>query len=93
MKRVLGIFLGILTAIGGFVDMGDLVANAAVGARFGMNLAWVVVVGVVGIVVYAEMSGTGRRDLRPPGVRPRARASRPAVRRWPTSSPRSPSTC
>ena len=57
MKRVLGIFLGILTAIGGFVDMGDLVANAAVGARFGMNLAWVVVVGVVGIVVYAEMSG------------------------------------
>jgi len=57
VKRVLGIFLGILTAIGGFVDMGDLVANAAVGARFDMNLAWVVVVGVVGIVVYAEMSG------------------------------------
>jgi Mn2+/Fe2+ NRAMP family transporter len=57
MKRVLGIFLGILTAIGGFVDMGDLVANAATGARFDMNLAWVVVVGVVGIVVYAEMSG------------------------------------
>ena len=57
MKRVLGVFLGILTAIGGFVDMGDLVANAAVGARFDMNLAWVVLVGVVGIVVYAEMSG------------------------------------
>jgi manganese transport protein len=57
MKRVLGIFLGILTAIGGFVDIGDLVANAAVGARFDMNLAWVVLVGVVGIVVYAEMSG------------------------------------
>ena len=57
MKRFLGVFLGILTAIGGFVDMGDLVANAATGARFGMNLAWVVPVGVVGIVVYAEMSG------------------------------------
>ena len=42
MKRILGVFLGILTAIGGFVDMGDLVANAATGARFGMNLAWVV---------------------------------------------------
>jgi manganese transport protein len=49
--------LGILTAIGGFVDMGDLVANAETGARFDMNLAWVVVVGVVGIVVYAEMAG------------------------------------
>jgi manganese transport protein len=57
VKRVLGIFLGILTAIGGFVDMGDLVANAATGARFRMTLAWVVPVGVVGIVVYAEMSG------------------------------------
>jgi len=57
MKKVLGVALGVLTAIGGFVDMGDLVANAATGARFDMNLAWVVVVGVIGIVVYAEMSG------------------------------------
>src|SRR3954470_25052333 len=57
MKKWLAITLGILTAIGGFVDMGDLVANAESGARFGMNLAWVVVVGVIGIVVYAEMSG------------------------------------
>ena len=57
MKRALEITLGILTAIGGFVDIGDLVANAETGARFRMNLAWVVVVGVVGIVVYAEMAG------------------------------------
>ena len=35
MKKVFGIFLGVLTAIGGFVDIGDLVANAATGARFG----------------------------------------------------------
>jgi Mn2+/Fe2+ NRAMP family transporter len=57
MKKVLQVTLGILTAIGGFVDIGDLVANAETGARFRMNLAWVVVVGVVGIVVYAEMAG------------------------------------
>src|SRR4051812_46272574 len=57
MKKIFEIFLGILTAIGGFVDMGDLVANSATGARFGMALAWVVPVGVVGIVVYAEMAG------------------------------------
>ena len=57
MKKVFEIFLGILTAFGGFVDIGDLVANAETGARFGMRLAWVVVVGVVGIVIYAEMSG------------------------------------
>ncbi|MEU4191901.1 divalent metal cation transporter [Kribbella sp. NPDC026611] len=57
MKKVLGVTLGILTAIGGFVDIGDLVTNALVGARFGMHLAWVVVLGVVGICLYAEMSG------------------------------------
>jgi Mn2+/Fe2+ NRAMP family transporter len=57
VKKVLGIFLGVLTAIGGFVDIGDLVANAETGARFRMNLAWVVVLGVGGIVVYAEMAG------------------------------------
>src|SRR5918999_5759332 len=49
--------LGILTAIGGFVDIGDLVANALVGARIGWHLAWVVVLGVVGICLFAEMAG------------------------------------
>jgi Mn2+/Fe2+ NRAMP family transporter len=57
MKKFLEIFLGILTAFGGFVDIGDLVANAETGARFGMSLAWVVVIGVIGIVLFAEMSG------------------------------------
>jgi Mn2+/Fe2+ NRAMP family transporter len=57
VKKIFQIFLGILTAIGGFVDIGDLVANAETGARFGMALAWVVVVGVIGIIVYAEMAG------------------------------------
>ena len=57
MKNVFALMLGVLTAIGGFVDIGDLVTNGLVGARFGMSLAWVVVVGVVGICVFAEMSG------------------------------------
>lgn len=57
MKKALAVTLGILTAIGGFVDIGDLVTNALVGSRFGLQLAWVVVVGVIGIVLFAEMSG------------------------------------
>ena len=57
MKKFLGVTLGILTAVGGFVDIGDIVANSATGARFGMSLAWAVVLGVVGIIVFAEMSG------------------------------------
>jgi manganese transport protein len=57
VKRVFALMLGVLTAIGGFVDIGDLVTNGLVGSRFGLSLAWVVVVGVVGICVFAEMSG------------------------------------
>jgi len=51
MKRIFGLALGILTAIGGFVDIGDLVTNAVVGSRFGLSLAWIVVVGVLGICI------------------------------------------
>jgi Mn2+/Fe2+ NRAMP family transporter len=43
--------------MGGFVDIGDIVANSETGARFGMSLAWAVPLGVVGIIVFAEMSG------------------------------------
>jgi manganese transport protein len=57
MKKFVEITLGILTAIGGFVDIGDMVANGETGARFRLSLAWVVIVGVIGIVVYAEMAG------------------------------------
>ena len=57
MKRLVGVMLGVLTAIGGFMDIGDIVANSATGARFGMSLAWAVLLGTVGIVVYAEMAG------------------------------------
>ncbi|MFD5247733.1 NRAMP family divalent metal transporter [Amycolatopsis sp. NPDC058340] len=56
-KRLLAITLGILTAVGGFVDIGDLVESSVVGARYGMAMLWVTVLGVVGICVYADMSG------------------------------------
>jgi Mn2+/Fe2+ NRAMP family transporter len=57
MARFFAVALGILTAIGGFLDIGDLVTNAVVGSRFGLSLAWVVVVGVIGICLFAEMAG------------------------------------
>lgn len=57
MNKLLALALGVLTAIGGFVDIGDLVVNATVGARYGLSLAWVVLLGVIGICVFAEMSG------------------------------------
>jgi Mn2+/Fe2+ NRAMP family transporter len=57
VKPFLQIALGILSAIGGFVDIGDLVFNTQAGATFGFQLLWVVVIGVVGIIVYSEMCG------------------------------------
>ncbi|HWH38828.1 MAG TPA: divalent metal cation transporter [Usitatibacter sp.] len=55
--KIWDIFLGIMSAIGGNVDMGQLVFTIAGGARFDMRLLWVVIVATVGIVVFAEMSG------------------------------------
>ncbi|MBW3618838.1 MAG: divalent metal cation transporter [Actinobacteria bacterium] len=57
MKKLASLTLGILTAVGAFIDIGDLVTDALVGARYGLNLAWVTLLAVVGIAVYAEMAG------------------------------------
>lgn len=57
MSKILQITLGILASIGGFFDMGEIVTTAVVGARFGFGLIWVVLLGTVGIIIYAEMSG------------------------------------
>src|SRR3979409_2167773 len=57
MSKLLNLALGILAAIGGFVDIGGLVFNTAAGATFGYQLMWVIPIGVTGIIVYSEMSG------------------------------------
>jgi manganese transport protein len=57
VRKLLQIALGIIAAIGGFVDIGDLVFNTQAGALFGYQLLWAVLVGVIGIMVFAEMSG------------------------------------
>jgi len=57
VSKLLNLALGILAAIGGFVDIGDLVFNTAAGATFGYQLMWVIPIGVLGIIVYSEMSG------------------------------------
>lgn len=57
MKIVLKIALGIIAAIGGYVDIGDLVFNAQAGATFGYKTLWAIPLGVLGIALFAEMSG------------------------------------
>jgi Mn2+/Fe2+ NRAMP family transporter len=57
VKKIFQIALGILAAIGGFVDIGDLVFNSQAGATFGYQILWAIPIGVLGIVTYAEMCG------------------------------------
>jgi manganese transport protein len=57
MKKILEIGLGIIVALGTFVDIGELVFATQSGAKFGYQLIWAVVLGVIGAMVYTEMSG------------------------------------
>jgi manganese transport protein len=51
------IFLGILTAMGGFVEIGELTFTLNAGQKFAYSLLWVVPLGTLGIIVYCEMAG------------------------------------
>jgi manganese transport protein len=57
LKSVVALTLGILTALGGFVDIGEMVFASQAGARFGYQLLWPVVVGAAAIILYGEMCG------------------------------------
>jgi Mn2+/Fe2+ NRAMP family transporter len=49
--------LGIMTAVGGFVDISELVFAAKAGSTFGYALIWVFAFSNIGIIVFSEMSG------------------------------------
>jgi len=53
----LEITLGIMTAVGGFVDISELVFAAQAGSNFGYALIWVFALGTIGMMVFGEMCG------------------------------------
>jgi manganese transport protein len=57
MSAVLEITLGIMTAVGGFVDVSELVFAAQAGSRFLFALIWVFAFATIGIMVFGEMGG------------------------------------
>jgi Mn2+/Fe2+ NRAMP family transporter len=57
VNKLLEIFLGILTAMGGFVEIGELTFMTNAGSKFHYQLLWMVLLGTVGIMVYGEISG------------------------------------
>jgi manganese transport protein len=57
MKKFLEIGLGVVAALGGFVDIGNLVFAAQTGAKLGLRLLWALALGTLLAMIYAEMSG------------------------------------
>jgi Mn2+/Fe2+ NRAMP family transporter len=57
MKKLLEILLGVITGIGGFLEVGSLATSAQAGAVFSYRLAWAVALGTVGLAFLVEMSG------------------------------------
>jgi Mn2+/Fe2+ NRAMP family transporter len=57
MKKALQIALGVLTGIGGFFDIGNLVTGAQAGAQFRFQLLWALLLGTLMVILLVEMSG------------------------------------
>jgi len=57
VKKSLQLFLGILTAIGGFFDIGNLVTATQAGAAFRFQLLWALALGTLMVIFLVEMSG------------------------------------
>ncbi len=57
MKKILHTALGILTSVGGFLEIGSLVTAIQAGAEFGTRLLWVVALGTLAAISLTEMSG------------------------------------
>jgi Mn2+/Fe2+ NRAMP family transporter len=57
MSKLLEISLGIVTSVGGFLEIGSLTTAAQAGAAFGYQLIWAIILGVVCIAFLVEMAG------------------------------------
>jgi Mn2+/Fe2+ NRAMP family transporter len=49
--------LGIITSIGGFLEVGSIATSAQAGAEFGYKLAWVVLLGTLSLALLMEATG------------------------------------
>jgi len=49
--------LGIVTSIGGFLEVGSIATSTQAGAEFGYQLAWVVLLGAISLAFLMEMTG------------------------------------
>ena len=57
MKKMLCITLGIITSVGGFLEIGSVTTAVQGGASFGYQLLWAILLGTICLIFLVEMSG------------------------------------
>jgi Mn2+/Fe2+ NRAMP family transporter len=57
MKKILQITLGIVTSVGGFLEIGSVTTAAQAGAAFRFQLLWAIALGTLCLIFLVEMSG------------------------------------
>jgi len=57
MKKILEIALGIVTSVGGFLEIGSITTAAQAGADFSFQLIWAIVLGGLCIIFLVEQAG------------------------------------
>lgn len=57
MKKFVQVALGIITSIGGFLEIGSVTTAAQGGASFGYQLLWPIALGTLCLIFLVEMSG------------------------------------
>src|SRR3982750_742637 len=55
--QILQVALGIVTSVGGFLEVGSIATAAQAGAAFGFQLLWPIALGTLCIIFLLEMSG------------------------------------
>ena len=57
MSKAFQLTLGIVTSVGGFLEIGSVITAAQSGAQFGYQLLWAILLGTVCLIFLIEMSG------------------------------------
>jgi Mn2+/Fe2+ NRAMP family transporter len=67
VKKLFNLALGIITSIGGFVEVGSISTAAQAGSEFGFSLLWAIAAATIFLAVLAEMAGrvaaVGKRSV------------------------------
>ena len=67
MKKIFNLTLGIVTSIGGFVEVGSISTSAQAGAEFGFSLLWAIALATLFLALLSEMAGrvaaVGKRTM------------------------------